>query len=218
MRTISAHVDAVIRETPLLAEVLSEGIGNTAAIARLIQKEVERRTLSSVSVQSIAMALHRLPQRKRSTSFGFRLLKKISDITLRSNLTLFFVHNTARDKDVFERIDRIEKKHQDSVFGVTKGLIETLLVIHADATREAERLFGSRHTRTEGHVSSITMRLPEVSMPVPGVYYPILKALAWEGINVVELVSAGVELTIFVRDGDADLALQTIRRLTRNSA
>lgn len=58
------------------------------------------------------------------------------------------------------------------------------------------------------------MQLPVSSMPVPGVYYPILKALAWEGINVVELVSAGTELTFFFEDKDVTRALAAIRVLT----
>jgi hypothetical protein len=57
------------------------------------------------------------------------------------------------------------------------------------------------------------MRLPGESMPVPGVYYPILKALAWEGINVVELVSAGTELTLFLEGKDIERGLSVIRRL-----
>jgi len=66
MRTISQYVQAIIEETPLLAEVISEGLGNNAAIARTIKKDVESRALESVSEQAIAMALHRLPKTKNT--------------------------------------------------------------------------------------------------------------------------------------------------------
>ena len=215
MRTVSQHVTAIIEETPLLSEVISEGIGNSAAIARLIKPDVERRAMEEVSVQAIAMALHRLPRHKKQIPFGFRFLKSIHDITVRSNLTLLFVHNQPFEKRLFERLSTFEKNHHDSVHGVTRGLAETLIVIRRDAIQAIKRILGSSSIRTLQHVSCVTMLLPTASMPVPGVYYPILKTLAWEGINVVELVSAGTELSLFVEDKNVDRALHTIRTLTR---
>jgi len=133
---------------------------------------------------------------------------------VRSNLTLFFVHNPPFEKRLFERLSAFEKTHHGSVHGVTRGVAETLIVIRGDALRAIRRIFGGAHSRVQQHVSSITMQLPDASMPVPGVYYPILKALAWEGVNVVELVSAGTELTLFVENKNVDIALSTIRKLT----
>lgn len=215
MRTISSHVSDVIEQTPLLAEVLSEGIGNASAIARLIKKQVEKRAFEEVSEHAIAMALHRMPKRKRATQFGFRYLRRITDVTLRSNLTLVFVHNVPNEKKIFSRVGAFEEKHPGSIFGVTKGLVETLLVAYHTAAPGLKKLFGHAVARMQSHVSSVTMRLPSESMPIPGVYYPILKALAWEGINVVELVSAGTELTVFVEDNNAERALKIIRDFTR---
>lgn len=215
MRTISQHVQEIIDETPFLGEIISEGLGNAAAIARTIRPQIEARTLDDVSEQAIAMALHRLPKRKRPQDYGFRFLKYITDITVRSDLTLYFVHNMPFERRLFERLSDFEKHHHESVFGVTRGLSETLIVIRANALTAIKRMFGSSASRTQVHVSSITMRLPEASVSVPGVYYPILKALAWEGVNLVELVSAGTELTLFVKDKDVDRALQVIRKFTR---
>ncbi len=214
MRTISQHVHEVIEETPLLAEVISEGIGNNAAIARSIKPEIQKRMMEDVSIQAIAMALHRLPQSKKHIPFGFKFLKHITDITVRSNLTLYFVHNPPLEKKLFERLSAFEKSHHDSVHGVTRGLSETLIVIRSDALGAMRRIFGTSQSRTQERVASITMQLPKSSIAVPGVYYPILKALAWEGVSVVELVSAGTELTLFVEDKAVDRALHTIRRLT----
>jgi len=214
MRTISQHVQELIAETPFLGEVISEGLGNTTAIARSIHKEVERRMLEKISIPAIAMALHRLPEKKKHTHFGFRFLKRISDITLRSDLTLLFVHNTS---GILKRLSAFEQQYPESIQGVTKGLAETLVISRKDAGKALGKAFGKSVSRTQERVTSVTMRLPQESMAVPGVYYPILKALAWEGVNVVEVVSAGTELTLFVEDKNVEKALQVIRTLTRTS-
>jgi aspartokinase len=214
MRTISQHVRAVIEETPFLGEVMAEGLGNCAAIARAIQKDVEKRVMEKVSLQAVAMALHRLPQKEKSARFGFKYLRDINDITLRSDLTLIFIHGSS---SVFERLATFEKKHPESVHGVTKGLAETLIIARREEGKALEMIFNKTVSRIQERVTAITMRLPDASMAVPGVYYPILKALAWKGINVVEVVSAVTELTLFVEDQNVERSLQTIRTLIRSN-
>ena len=199
-----------MQETPLLAEVLSEGIGNVASIARLIKKDVERRALEAVSEQAIAMALHRLPSVKKHPHVGFKFLKDIQDISLRSDLVLVFVHSGEK---VVSKLTAFEERHPNAVIGITKGLAETMVVLRGEGWKVLAKSFGPSLVRVQEHLAAITMRLPSESMSVPGVYYPILKVLAWEGINVVELVSAGTELSLFVEDKDIDRALRSIRSL-----
>ena len=214
MRTVSHHVQNVIQETPLLAEVISEGIGNNAAIARQIHKEVERRAMEKVSLQAIVMALHRLPETRKHMPFGFRFLKKITDLVVRSDLALFFVHNTATGGKLFDRLNAFERRYPGDVQGVTRGLAETLVIVRGGSFQTMRSKLGTGVARTQRYVSSITMNLPAASMQVPGMYYPILKALAWEGINIVELVSAGTELTIFIEDKNVERTLSTLRKIT----
>ena len=63
-------------------------------------------------------------------------------------------------------------------------------------------------------LSAITMRLPEESLSVPGVYYPILKALASEGISFEEVMSVRTEFGILIRDVHVDRAFSVLKRLT----
>src|SRR5262249_31304606 len=146
--------------------------------------------------------------------FALRFLKGITDINVRSNLTLFFVHNPPLEHKLYERLHAFEKSHRDAIYGVTRGLTDTLIIIRSDALPAMRKLFSGMHGRSQEKVSSITMKLPDASLPVPGVYYLILKALAWEGINLIELVSAGTELTVFVGDKDVERTLHVIRNIS----
>jgi len=56
--------------------------------------------------------------------------------------------------------------------------------------------------------------LPKASLNVPGVYYPILKALALEGISFVEVLSVNTEFGILFEDKDVNRAFSTIKKLT----
>jgi len=47
----------------------------------------------------------------------------------------------------------------------------------------------------------------------PGLYYYIFKKLAWDGINILEVVSTSNEFTILLKDEDIDKAFSVIKHL-----
>ena len=51
-------------------------------------------------------------------------------------------------------------------------------------------------------LAAISIMLPERNLDVYGVYYTILKQLAWKGINVVEIISTSYEITLVVEKDD----------------
>ena len=46
-----------------------------------------------------------------------------------------------------------------------------------------------------------------------GVYYFILKELAWSGINVIEVVSTSNEFTIVVKEKDSSVCFDVLRKI-----
>ena len=51
-------------------------------------------------------------------------------------------------------------------------------------------------------LSSVTLRLPDFN--VPGAYYFLLKKIAWENINIFEIISTTNEITLVVDNDDID--------------
>jgi len=81
-----------------------------------------------------------------------------------------------------------------------------------DEVRSA--LKGQKLVSRLDNLSAITMRLPESSLSVPGMYYPILKVIAAEGISFVEVMSVRTEFSIIFDDKDVDRAFSAIKRIT----
>jgi hypothetical protein len=215
MRTISQATEEVIRRSPFLSEIVAEGLGNNAEIARRVKPDVEKQLLEEVSDAAIAMALHRLSKSVRQPHFGASMSARMRDITVRSNLVQFVCPNSSGATEALETISAHARKMKDSFFNYSRGVHETLLIVSDDLEREVTELLGShqglRHT---GGLSAITMRMPEESLAVPGVYYPILKAIALEGISLVEVMSVRTEFSVIFHDADIDRAFSAIKRIT----
>jgi len=215
MRTISQVVEDVVQRSPFLAETIAEGIANNAQIARRIKPDVEKILLETVSEASISMALHRMGKNLRTPAFGLRFLKQLNDITVRSNLVEFVCANSEELSELLETISKSARRRKDTFVNFSRGLHESLLIVDDESAKEvAEALGTHKNIRRNDGLSAITLRLPESSLKVPGLYYPILKVLATEGISFVEVMSVRTELSIIFEDKDIDRAFTAIKRIT----
>lgn len=215
MRTIRQVVEDIIERSPFLAEVLSEGLANNAEIARRIQPDVEKKLLESVSEAAIGMALHRIEKDLRTPSFGTRFLKRLNDITVRSNLVELTYPNSVELAHSLETFSRAAQKRKSTFINFSRGLHETLIILDAESEQELKPLIAkTKGVKRLSGLSAITLHLPEESLRVPGVYYPVLKALATEGISFVEVMSIRTELSIIFEDKDVDRAFSTLKRIT----
>ena len=214
MRTISQAVEEIIQRSPFLAETIAEGVANNAEIARRIKPDVEKRLLEKVSESAIAMALHRMSKQIKRPQFGEKMLKQMNDITVRSNLVeLVFSNSDA--PELLDALMGIAKKRKDTFVNFSRGLHESLLVVNRESEGDlAAVLRKQKNVRRKDGLSAVTMRLPATSLNVPGVYYPILKAIAHEGISFVEIMSVDTEFSILFEDKDVDRAFSVLKRIT----
>ena len=215
MRTISQVVEDVIQRSPFLLEALQEGVANNASVARRIKPEVEKRLMEEVSEGAIAMALHRLGKELKRPNFGERFLKYMGDITVRSNLVEFTCAASAHLPHLIDALSKTALKKPETFFNYSRGLHESLIVVSQEFEKEVDAaLKKEKEVRKVNNISAITLRLPQESLSVPGVYYPILKSLAMEGISFVEVMSVRTELSILFEERDVERAFAVIKRIT----
>lgn len=215
MIQISKVVLEIVEKSPFLADVLSEGIANISQVARRIKPQVEKRLYEEVSVSAIAMALRRLDLKRKRAPSGVKFLKELSDITVRSSLVEIACTNDPRFMSAYREVLQFPKADGDIFCTFSQGLRESIFIVSSTiAPTLIKKLPKGSVIKTMEGLSAVTLRLPEESLNVPGVYYPVLKALAWEGINFIEIVSVDRELSIIFEDKDVDRAFSVIKRLT----
>ena len=215
MRTISQIVEEVIQRSPFLSEALAEGIANSAKVARKIRPEVEKRLYEKVSEAAISMALHRMGRKFRRVPYSEKLVKRMNDVTVRSNLVEFVCMNSAALPRVLDVLSKSASKKEDTFLNFSRALRESLIIVNKEFEPEVtSALKGEKQRRRLEGLSAITMHLPEESLDVPGMYYPILKAIAAKGISFVEAMSVRTEFSIIFKDEDIDRAFSAIKRIT----
>jgi len=62
-------------------------------------------------------------------------------------------------------------------------------------------------------LAAVILRLADDTVLTPGIYYLILKQLAWENINLVEVVSTFREFIMIIQNSQVDRAFSILKTL-----
>lgn len=215
MVSISDALSKIVAQVPFLEEGLGSGIINLSALARSLRPRIEKRLLKDVSDAALVMALKRLADKlKKMRSRPGEMAQYVSDITVRSHLSEYTFRNSEtilpRQIKLLQEIDG----RNDRFITFSSGASETTAIVSSDLEGAVGRIFkGEKLVCRYGGLSAIILRLTPQTVAAPGIYYLILKLLAWENINVVEVVSTYTEFIILLNDKDIDRAFSTLRSL-----
>ena len=91
---------------------------------------------------------------------------------------------------------------------------ETTIILSASVSEKVEDIFKNERLKDRTvNLASLTLNLPETNKTIPGLYYYILKQIAWAGINIYEVISTTNEFTIIVADNDIDKTFSVIKSM-----
>lgn len=201
MDRLSKIIDKLINQSPFIQEAIAEGLINISSLARKLNPEIQKILGKEVSDSAIIMAIKRMPpgpnQKIELKIKNF--MRELGDLIVRSSLVKFtFKNYVGISQDQAKFLSQI-KDITDNFYTVSRGVSETTIITNAQFSHKIEEIFQKDHLISElGNLSAITMKLPEINTEISGVYYYLLKKIAWEGINLAEVISTTNEFTVVV--------------------
>lgn len=218
MESLGKLTEEIINRSPFLRESMTEGLINLSALARQIQPEICERMNKDVKEGAIVMAIKRMPPglyHKLNIKIK-NVLGDIGDFLVRSNLTDFTFKNSESLANKQAEFIKYSNSESDVFFALCKGVTETTIITSDKKKAEIEKIFkNEKLVSSNQDLASITVKLPLINTEVYGVYYYILKQLAWEGINMIEVISTSNEFTIVVAQEDVDKAFRILMQLKK---
>lgn len=201
MDRLSKVIERLINQSPFIQEAISEGLINISSLARKLNPDIAKITGKEISDSAIIMAIKRMPpgtnQKIERKIKNF--MSDLGDLIVRSNLVTYtFKNYIGISQDQAKFLSQI-KDFSDNFYTVSRGVTETTIITNEQFSSKIFEIFSRENLISEsGGLSSITMKLPTVNTEISGVYYYLLKKIAWEGINVSEVISTTNEFTIVV--------------------
>ena len=216
MKKLSEIVEEEIKRSPFLMESLREGLINISALARKIQKPVEKIIGKGAQTNAIIMSINRLPiqlEQKQEPNL-VRFISKLRDVRVRSNIVDYtFVSSGTlihAQTSLLLRAAELPK----SFHSISQGVTETTILVDESLEKDLIHIFRKEKCiERERDLTVLTFLLPAENRVLYGFYYFILREFAWNGINLVEVISTSNEFTLVVSTKDLDAAFKVLSTL-----
>lgn len=214
--SLSSIISILINQSPFIQESMEHDLVNISSLSRYLQPLVIKELGRDVSIASIQMCIKRLPPsplRRLDKSLS-SFMRQLGDIIVRSDLVDFsFVNSATLSEKHLELLQHIDQRNK-YFYSYCTGVYETTVVVSKALTPVIREIFADEEiiiSRTE--LGSVSIMLPSVNLDVYGVYYTILKKLAWQSINVVEVISTSHEISLIVSKSDIDQVFKILMDL-----
>ena len=218
MITISEAVKDLLTQLPFLEEALSDNLVNVSSLARKLLPDIEKKLKKPVKEGAVIMAINRLaPNYYHKINIGIKdFVTHLGDFTVRSDLVDYTYANT----DSLRKKQSIILNQLESQSGVfytfSQGVNETTIIVSDSQETLMDELFKTEVLISKKtNLATITMGLPVENTEISGFYYFILKNLAWEGVNIMDVISTTNEFTIVVKEEDITRAFSILRRIKK---
>ena len=221
MQSLGKITEELINRSPFLREAMAENLINISSLARKLKPEIEEIFKKEVNEGAIVMAIKRMPpgyyhqlELKIKNVMG-----EIGDLLVRSNLADFTYKNSDTLKEQQSKLMNMLNKENDSFFTICHGMTETTFIVSSNHIEVINEIFkDEKLTAHSKNLASVSVKLPPINSELHGIYYYLLKHLAWEGINIIEIVSTSNEFTTIVSQVDIDRAFTILMKLKRDNS
>jgi hypothetical protein len=221
MQSLGKITEELINRSPFLREAMAENLINISSLARKLKPEIEEIFKKEVNEGAIVMAIKRMPpgyyhqlELKIKNVMG-----EIGDLLVRSNLADFTYKNSDTLKEKQSMLMNMLNKENDSFFTICHGITETTFIVSSNHIDVINEIFkDEKLTAHSKNLASVSVKLPPINSELHGIYYYLLKHLAWEGINIIEIVSTSNEFTTIVSQVDIDRAFTILMKLKRDNS
>ncbi len=214
MITIQQAVGIILKERVFLEESIHEGLINLSSLARELRPQLEKMLSKPVNHGAIVMALKRhRPGKLVSINRKVQnLIENLNNIIVRLNISVYTFENSNK---LYSKITDLSQKLQQEkglFFTFSYGVFETTLIVNSKADKQISAMFeGEKRLAFQQQLACITLYLPGENTQITGYYYYILKQIAWQGVNILEVISTTNEFSLIIHDKDVDLAFSALK-------
>jgi aspartokinase len=217
MVTISHVVQKVVNDRVYLQESIHNGIISYGSLAKRLQPEIEEELGKEVRIHAIVMALRRyeekLKENHKPIQFDYN-----SEIILKTDICDISVRRSPQLFDTLKKLYDIVNFENGDILNIIHGRCEVSVATNERYREKTlEFLKDEKILNVEKNLVCLTLTFPQDYFRTPGIIFFIVRNLAWENINIFEIISTNTELTFVIAKKDAMKGYKTLEKMMRIS-
>ena len=215
MVTVSHIVKKIVSEQAFVEEGLANGIISIANLAENMLPKIEKELNKKIKHSAVVMALRRYADeisehRKKIKTFDYS-----GEILMKTNICDFTVVKTTSLLTKLKTIHNLVNFERGDTLNVIVGNNEVSIIINEKyEDKLAKFLSGEKLLNREQDLVALTIIFKSENFTdTPGVIFNIVRKLAWENINIYEIVSTMTELTFILSKKDSMKAYNELQEM-----
>lgn len=214
MPTVAHLVSSYVRQAPHLEQFIERDLVSFHRLARYLRPRIEAELGREVEEGAIVMALSRLRDKMGERTRAQQQLPVWDKIqlSLREGVIEIDVQKGEKTEEITHKLRSLLDGSLDDIFNIVSGQYEITIITSAKYEKKfLKALEKEKVIHLERDLSLLYLRFPKEVLYMPGFFERVLSELAWENINVFELVSTLNELILVLKSKDAARAYDLLR-------
>jgi len=217
MVTISHVVEKLVSERIYLHEALSKGIASYGAVAKNLKPLIDKELGKDTKHTAIVTALRRYAEKINTRFKDARFDTEQSEVNMKTHIIDINVVKTQVLLDKLYRFYDLMNFEAGDILHIIYGRTHVAIVTNERNKKKILNLIQNQKIKKiEEDLVALSFTVGKERIEKPGVLFQLTRNLAWEKINIVEIISVDVEVTFIIDKNDANRAYNALERLIAN--
>lgn len=213
MVTISHVVQKIVNNNVFIQETMTRGIVSYGSLAEQIKPEIKEELGKDVKTHAIVMALRRhaetLKEIHKKIAFDYS-----SEIIMKTDICDIALLRSPNLLNRLKKIYDMVNFETGDILNVIHGRYEVSIVTNVRYLEKMQDLLkGEKILNLEKDLVALTLTYSKDFLYTPGVIFNVVRNIAWENINIFEIVSTNTELTFIIHKKDAVKGYKALEKL-----
>ena len=212
METISSIVKKIIETKPFIHESMARGIISFGNLADILLPEIEKFYDGEVKNSAVVMALRRYGSELKKKEKELHINEISYEITIKTNILDIIIEKRATLLNKLNKLYQLVALEKGDFLNITIGSNEVGIAVSQKYSAQLNNMLSEEiilHRKTD--LVALTVIFSGDFLYTPGVIYEAVRKLAWEHINVLEMVSTMNELTFVINRSESAKAYETLQ-------
>ena len=217
MVTISHLVKKAVNENSFLLEAMSKELISHGNLAKQLKPEIERELGKKVKEPAIVMALRRYAEELQSFDKKIKKFSFQGEIIMRTNIMDFNIVKSSNLLSKIKNIYSLVNFEKGDTLNIILGSNEVSIVANEKYKEKlSDFLKGEKILNKEFDLVALTIIFDSKDfLNTPGVIFTAIRKIAWEQINIYEIISTMTELTFILGKKDSMKAYNALQELVK---
>ncbi len=215
--SVASCVKQIIDQSPFVSELLVLDVISFSNLSKFIQPKVEEKMGKEVKNAAIVMAIRRYTEDLKTEKSALSQEKLQYEISMKTNI---YDVNLVRNNSFMAKLDFLYKKvdlAKGDFLNLTIGTHEISLSVSDKYKEIVDELVKNEVVLHKiDDLVALTIQFNGNFLKTPGILYLATRKLAWENINLIEIVSTMNDLTFIISRQDSMRAFSVLQSFFDN--